>query len=1074
MSSSPLSKPQSSPLNPQTNPQVSAHGIWQGQRANAGSVFGALRRRTIQLFWGVLLLSALGLFVWLVWLLLLAPKRTPLVVLSAAPYSWPLPPNAWAAEDFEKLGVLDGETITISGNDDPVFRKSDFLERLDKEIKRNAEQNSKLPLIVWISLHGVADSDDDTIYLIPPQASPTDSATWIKFDDVISRLQQVDSNRNALLILDCNRMQVNWNIGLLTNRFAEKVKSKYRQVFAAGEQPGNLAVLLSADAGERSFVSRDLKGSLFGHSLQLGLAGAADRASNSGNNDGWVDVAELHRYLKTTVALRAKHSCGESQKPVLITAEQEDDFRLTRCLNRDALDNLIVQQSNTKRSAATIPSSQLDPLWQSLGRFRDLRLYQREPIAFRNLEHNLLWLEQLSVAGKAYRTLALRTQGNLASTFSSIEDRLSQLPQRHTFGDVCSLISGNKPRLPRSLKVHTLPLAEYFGTQDTATNIELRDRFKGLANQPDPIALSKTLAFSEKKSKSVLASTQFLRMLDRYQIPSLWQRTDLVSDLLTIQAVIRDFSVPRDASGIPSIIRVHRWNRALLSQIDSARRNAEDSVFLRQQYGLQANLVETSNRYQDAVMAAKIAGQTMQVCDQVMAETAYLAQWVTHPRRSQDPDRTKAIVDDQILPLIANAFELSKRLADVPMESDEPKEAIDLANAFATEMVTPSLASLSNALTDRQRRLVNESESNRLETIGQIEAILSVPLIHWESRRDLRGALDRLVVRTHQALDGDSDQSPTDEDPVSTSYVDQINTWDQHPLVAILGESKSPDASRQNRIQRFLDSIDSALASQKLESTVESTVEGQRAICSNAAGRMRVAAPIWFQVRKQNPLVELRRVDIESLLVWHAERVTDDFWGPAGRVSSFYELAATDYCNSVNEMDPGLVEVTELRSRIEAGRQFLPNWMSISSGPTIQLDRIDNVSSEFTVTSSANSGFIPPTGTAAVALLSDQGRMDVANIQPSDAVVLPTVDETYQVMLPAELSEPETSLRAETIFRGHEYGEALDIQQIGGITIDVLPFRYRQSEVTLNSPLGQTVGGICFRLFGQHEGIARR
>ena len=213
MSSSSLSSP--------NNRSAKPRGSWQGERPG-GDWFGGLRGRLVQLFWGVLLLSALILFAWLVWLLLLAPKRTPLIVLSAAPYSWPLPPNAWAAEDFDHLGVMDGETITIRGQEDPVFRKADFLERLDKEIEQVQKQSPKLPLVVWVSLHGVADSTGETIHLIPPKASPTDPASWIELDELLGRIQKVTPQRNALLILDCNRMQVNWNIGLLANQFAEK------------------------------------------------------------------------------------------------------------------------------------------------------------------------------------------------------------------------------------------------------------------------------------------------------------------------------------------------------------------------------------------------------------------------------------------------------------------------------------------------------------------------------------------------------------------------------------------------------------------------------------------------------------------------------------------------------------------------------------------------------------------------------------------------------------------------------------------------------------------------------------
>ena len=54
----------------------------------------------------LLFVGLLALFVYQLWF---RPIQTPLVAISAPPYSWPLPPNAWAAEDLHGLADLDGE-----------------------------------------------------------------------------------------------------------------------------------------------------------------------------------------------------------------------------------------------------------------------------------------------------------------------------------------------------------------------------------------------------------------------------------------------------------------------------------------------------------------------------------------------------------------------------------------------------------------------------------------------------------------------------------------------------------------------------------------------------------------------------------------------------------------------------------------------------------------------------------------------------------------------------------------------------------------------------------------------------
>lgn len=1041
---------------------------WQGDRSGTGDILGLLWRRSRQFLWGALLIASLLLFAWLIWLLLPSPKRTPLVVLSAAPYAWPLPPNAWASEDFQKLGVMDGETITLRGSDAPVFKASDFFEQLDREIKRSEGQSHRLPLIVWVSLHGVAEDAAGAIHLVPPKASPTNPDSWIDLDAIFDRMAKLDPNRKALLILDCNRMQVNWNIGLLANQFAGRVQVAFRERFADRKQAGNLAVLLSAGPGEESYVSPELGGSVFGHYLQLGLAGVADRTVNDGNGDGWVDVDELHRYVQQQVQWWATQSRQRSQKPIMLSARPKADFRLARSLNEELLDQLVNRQP-PRKSGPTNSGQRLDALWRSLDGIRSQHLYQREPIAFRNLEHELLWLEQLSTAGKGYQTLAKRTLDRVSGEVKAIETRMTQLSQNRTYVDSYSLMSGNRPPLPRSLRVHSLPLAEFFGTQDADSSTELRDQLNELKNLPNTEILSRTYAEFEEKAKSEFASTHFIRMLDRYQTPGLWQRTNSVSKLLSLQSMIGDFSVPRDASGMPADIRVHRWNRVLLSLVDESRRNAEDSVFLRQQNGLDEHLAETQSRFQDSLRAASLAEQAMQICDRAMAVTPYYAQWITHPNRRVAPDETKAEVDNVILPLIADAKELSRKLADVPNESADPRTVIDrieIAQTLANEKIEPILASLQNALTQQKRQLIIQANSNRLDAIGEVQAVLSVPLIDWKSRRDLRAALHELLVRVHQNLEAPSTDlgAPSAKESevpetTKTGYAAEIESWNRHPLTLLLFDQEGDSGNRgRNRIASFLELIQRQLEGRRSESTLE----GQRDLGSVAARQARAAAAIWFPQPEQDPIAELRTIDIASLLMWHGKRVLADFWGPAGQPRSFFDLAASDYCDSVAEMDrwradpaidgSELIDVRDAKSRLEASRRFLPEWLRTSAGRTIQLAPSDDVPSTFTVSSESDAGFDAPSGTAVIAVRSQKHRIDFEQIKPSDAVVLPTSDARYEVVLPADVADSGIALKAQTIFRGHEYGGLLNVEQLGGVKIDVKQHRYAKSEVTLNGP----------------------
>ncbi|MCA9137335.1 MAG: VWA domain-containing protein [Planctomycetales bacterium] len=1062
------------------NPTNQPSQLWQGDRRSTSLVVG-LRRRMTQLMWGGLLVTSLLLFAWFVWLLLLSPKRTPLVVLAAAPYSWPLPPNDWVAEDLEHLASLDGQTISLQAVDAPIYKAAEFAERLDEQIARAEALDHRIPLIVWISMHGVAEQAGDAIHLIPPGASPTEPESWIDFQTLADQLEKVDDRRQVLLILDCNRMLVNWNVGLIANRFADKVASAYRKRIEDDRtddrhRARNLSILMSAGSGQVSAASADLNGSVFGTYLRMGLAGDADRLTNGGNGDGWVQIQELHRYVRSRVAWWAQQCLGKRQTPILLSPDTATDFRLARSLNETDLDKLISNQAAGLRPARTVPETQLDGIWKSIDLIRAEGLYRQEPIAFRNLEHDALWLEQLSNSGKGYQTIASRTLERVRGDLAAIQRRIAKLPGEHTISTASSLVSGKPSALPRGLRVHSLSLAEFFGTQPVDEISRLRNQLAKLMVQPDQEVLAETLTLFDENANTQYASAHFVKMLQRYQTAEFWQDQSTISDLLKLQAEIHDFSVPRDGDGMPTDLRVHRWNRRLIADVDSSRRAAEDQAFLNQQNDLKGAIRLTRMQLQDAASLASLADQSLQVCDRSMATVPYFAQWVAHPGRRQDPGRAKGQIDQSIVPLIENTIRLASQSAAPFDETSDIADEVRRVNQFAMDQVSPVLGSLYNDWIQAQKQLVFDSESGQPDTIGEIEAALSIPLVDWKSRRELRNALDRLTAGLHQALES-PDGEVESSDQVDEGYFAEVASWNRHPLDVILGDDLSKSEVNEkdggtNRIATFMSQSASRLA----ESGRENTISGQRRISSEVALQIRAAAPIWFPAPKRNAIDALRQIDLQSLLMWHAERSLADFWGPAGGDRSFFDIAASDYCRSVAEMNSGAaggdqgegtqqdrrpLEVRAAIEQIGISRESLPQWIATTSGPTIQLDSNDPFQSRFTITTKSDTQFNPPTGTASIVVRSDSQRIAVPRIEPSDAVTLPAREpaggpagagQTFVVTLPAELATNTNALKAQTIFRGHEFGGALNVDQLGGVKVDVPAPSYRHSDVTLSGP----------------------
>ncbi len=170
---------------------------------------------------------------------------------------------------------------------------------------------------------------------MPPGASPLKSESWIPLVDLLDHLkaQHLPDAWHKLLVLDCNRVAVDWNLGVLSNGFADGLKDA---VQAAGIP--NLVILNSTSPGERGWASADLGGSVFGHFLRLGLAGAADSeldGGKGGNADRRVSLHELLHYLDRHVDDWVRRNRADRQQPMLVPASAAD-FTVVWALNKRA------------------------------------------------------------------------------------------------------------------------------------------------------------------------------------------------------------------------------------------------------------------------------------------------------------------------------------------------------------------------------------------------------------------------------------------------------------------------------------------------------------------------------------------------------------------------------------------------------------------------------------------------------------------------------------------------------------------------------------------------------------------
>ena len=463
-------------LTPVDDPNFHDTELWKGDRPTQWWRILPLRKVKIAgTIVGFLLLLCI-----LVYYLLLISYPTPIVFIQSAPYKWPLPPQAFVWEDMARLANLGDESkenhvafniqnVKLTAERDKGAQGKPELIGFDK-----ISAHSRLgdAIVVYISMQGIV--RDGEPCLVPPGGSPSDETTWWRVSDVLNtidkKLQLAPEGENKLkhfklklVVFDCSRTPFNPYLGWLQNDFSGALSKWWQAADKDSSKNGlsEFALLSAAGPGERSWTSDALQGSVFGHFFYQGLSGAADEGSSFSLFHKSVTLAQLDSYLRNHVSDWVWNNRADRQSPLLLTAsDSQKSVKLTTASVSDSYPPV--------NRAVNVSAPERKELWNSLESLRASALYRFDPLGWRNLEHELLWLDQLAGSGAEYKQIAQSTLIDLQQQLNAIHERESRAKTDPSISTYSGLISGELEVPSQKLKLRSLSLAEYIGTQPAA------------------------------------------------------------------------------------------------------------------------------------------------------------------------------------------------------------------------------------------------------------------------------------------------------------------------------------------------------------------------------------------------------------------------------------------------------------------------------------------------------------------------------------------------------------------------------------------------------------------------------
>ena len=1006
----------------------------------------------------------------LIWLLLSHKSKTEIIAVCITNYDHPFPPNAWAREDIEWLRKLEPYNVSLQDLSDKWNNGADQIKSWRDAISQ--APRSRQPLIVYLSMHGIVD-DEGSPCLVQPESTLWPNAGLVRVIDLLTGFKELVPNRPKLLVLDCQRILVNWRLGILENQFFQRAQDAIQQANVP-----KLAVLMSAGKGQRSWSSADLNGSPFGRFLQLGLAGEADAEPRNGQ----VSVRELASYVRREVGNWTAANRGERQVPTLLP-EGGEDFRVTWTERSGVLTKLRDQMRVGVRESASQSPEAIGKLWNAMDTLSNHDPVRFDPIVWRDLEHRLLWLEAMAGAGSDYRSMAQSELESLQSRLTEMTKLASNAVSGQSLPSAWASFTQQIPKSLENVSMHSLPLCVYFGQPVKPAPSDISALIRRLSDPKAQID-KQTLGVDPDGIFYSLDPVHFCLAARRERVDSLWARPNLLSDVVSIQNRTADLATPRDDQGRVGDERAHYFVRAAVDHIDARRRELEDSLFIGE-LNARIDVDETLQNIADlhdrtAEIRRRVEG-ALRIRDRAWSQLPYLAYWYLRDlgpetRRDQiavEEDHRKRDLQS-INQLIRDVQKLSKIMDRVDFSTDSqdgPLSDASLKSFQRIEELSTTIAGHERGIAKQLDELHGQFQAGWQDllsdvapdtfTFRAIDSLLAVPLIPHEARQKLLEARAQSATALHKSYL--EEPSANDEEPTESS-----ETWaaKDHPLLALLQVSGGSDnETTDSAIRSRLATVSNPVSSIDQPARDVTTL---RQRLSRREQEIRWAASVGFPpLESDDPVYLLRLFDLQQLLLWHRTRVIEDGWYSSvpGEQDPYYVVAARDYRRAAERILPKIpISVAEQLSRQD--RRLLDQQaarLRILAKSSPLLDGKGSVDVSLEVgNASPNAGF--PLGHAAIFIRDDQGqrrdfevkaddrgKVDSAPGEGSSWVKLPfpTADSQMFRMVAEEASKLGASPQVRVYFRGRSFTTPFVPQTPGGVLIDYQPHAYGPPRVTL-------------------------
>ncbi len=753
---------------------------WQGGKAPQPLAELRVRTRRRRLRIGGLLIVVIGLFGLWTYALLFNAVQTPFISLVATEYEWPLPPNAWAQEDVLNLAAFDRQTLNVA-HVSPGWRSAEQgLREFERKLRDQCRRRPGLhSVIMYVSVHGVV-NDRGEPCLVPPGVSIRDSANWLPLRDLLAviKSEELPSAWHKVLILDCNRVWSDWRLGVLANTFADRLP----EVIQDAAIP-NLIVFNSTSPGQVAWSSQELRGSVFGHFLRRAWQGEADA-----NGNQRISVHELADFLRQGVSQWALANRAGRQEPMLIADDTTDDA--------DIVWTPRSEPPLIDATASQVKTDEVREMWLTHDRLQQLQPNRFAPLAWSDLEHQLLWLDQLVGAGGAYTRKAADVRDELKKRLTTLDGKLKDLGSaKQDPARLRGIWLGGPDPAGERLPLHTLPLAEFFGTIAPSQADQFRNPWNRFAEAPREETLAEVLPELEQLAKSsqlpLFTESYYLQFLRRFgltrETSDETQRTAAISAVWTALQTGEQTAVPSDE-------RLNYWLRPWVDVADTHRRAAEDALCDTDFEQALENVNKARDAYSKADAYASSIGEALQLRDAAYAELPYLAQWLCRPLpQGQSPaaDNTETaknnIANNEIaetLPRsIANLHQLGERLARIEEATAGAVDAFPFAQAQRELAV--DLAQLRDAFRTHCSALEKGRETGP-DQAREIAAVLATPLIPADARMKLLEKQLRLEAALNEAAppvivnatpNGQTSEAPMDVQTSMDTHASQHPAW---------------------------------------------------------------------------------------------------------------------------------------------------------------------------------------------------------------------------------------------------------------------------------------------------------